>query len=67
MSQSTVTPSLVVIGPQIKEKQRGGGIVPPAYMVAKYPCLNRDKALFFTDLANFRFELQHTVYSQLQK
>ena len=35
-------PSLVVIGPQIKEKQRGHN-VPPAYMVPKDPRLNRVK------------------------
>ena len=38
-------PSLVVIGPQIKEKQRrgGGGQCAPAYMVPKDPSLNRVK------------------------
>ena len=35
-------PSLVVIGQEIKEKRRGY-IVPPAYMVLKYPSLNRVK------------------------
>ena len=39
MSQSTIMPSLVVIGPQIKEKQGGGGGV--QYMVPKDPSLNR--------------------------
>ena len=40
-------PSLVVIGPHIKEKQRGGGghnVPPPAYMALKDPSLNRVKA-----------------------
>ena len=39
----TIMPSLVVIGQQIKEKQREWGhIVPsPAYMVPKDPSLNR--------------------------
>ena len=37
-------PSLVVIGPQIKEKQRGD-IVPPACMVPKDPSLNRVKTI----------------------
>ena len=37
-------PSLVVIGPQIKEKQRGGdNVPPPAYMVPKDSSLNRVK------------------------
>ena len=36
-------PSLVVIGPQIKEKQRGGDT--PAYMVPKDPSLNRVKTV----------------------
>ena len=35
-------PSLVVIGPQIKEKQREGAQC-PAYMVPKDPSLNRVK------------------------
>ena len=35
-------PSLVVIGPQIKEKQRAT-MCPPAYMVPKDPSLNRVK------------------------
>ena len=34
-------PRLVVIGPQIKEKQRGAHCAPPAYMVPKDPSLNR--------------------------
>ena len=35
-------PSLVVIGQQIKEKRRGHNFPPPpAYMVPKYPRLNR--------------------------
>ena len=37
-------PSLVVIGPQIKEKQRGHN-VPPAYMVLKDTSLNRVKVM----------------------
>ena len=37
-------PSLVVIGPQIKEKRRGAQCAPPAYMVPKDPSLNRVKA-----------------------
>ena len=41
-AQSTIMPSLVVIGPQIKEKQRGAQCAPPpAYMVPKDPSLNR--------------------------
>ena len=36
-------PSLVVIGQQIKEKRRRAQCVPPAYMVPKYPSLNRVK------------------------
>ena len=36
-------PSLVVIGQQIKEKWRGGKFVPPAYILTKYPSLNRVK------------------------
>ena len=36
-------PSLVVIGPQIKEKQRGAQCAAPAYMVPKDPSLNRVK------------------------
>ena len=39
LSQSTIMPSLVVIGPQIKEKQ----VPSPAYMVPKDPSLNRVK------------------------
>ena len=39
-------PSLVVIGPQIKEKQRGAQC-PPAYMVPKDPSLNRVKSKFY--------------------
>ena len=35
-------PSLVVNGPQIKEKQMGHN-VPPTYMVPKDPILNRVK------------------------
>ena len=38
-------PSLVVIRPQIKEKQREGTMCPPAYMVTKYPSLNRVKTI----------------------
>ena len=35
-------PSLVVIGQQIKKKRRGGhNVPPPAYIVPKYPSLNR--------------------------
>ena len=44
--------SLVVIGPQIKEKQRGAQCAPPgAYILSKYPSLNRvyDKFSFSTD------------------
>ena len=40
-------PSLVVIGQQIKEKQRGGGggstMLPPVYIITKYPSLNMVK------------------------
>ena len=36
-------PSLVVTGPQIKEKQRAAQCVPPAYIVPKDPSLNRVK------------------------
>ena len=36
-------PSLVVIGQQIKEKRRGHNVPPSAYMVPKYPSLNRVK------------------------
>ena len=38
-------PSLVIIGPQIQEKQRGGGgtMCPSAYVVPKDPSLNRVK------------------------
>ena len=37
-------PSLVAIGPQIKEKQGGGAqCAPPAYVVPKDPSLNRVK------------------------
>ena len=36
-------PSVVVIGQQIKEKRRGHNVPPPAYMVPKYPSLNRVK------------------------
>ena len=32
--------SVVVVGPQIK-KNRGGHIVSPAYILPKYPSLNR--------------------------
>ena len=39
LSKSTSMPSLVVIGPQIKEKERGHK--PPACMVPKDPSLNR--------------------------
>ena len=44
-------PSLVVIGPQIKEKQRGGGhnVPPPAYMLLKYPSLNRVNPKFLIE------------------
>ena len=38
-------PSLVLIGPQMKEKQRGT-MFPPAYMVPKDPSLNRVKIAF---------------------
>ena len=34
-------PSLVVIGPQIKEKQRRHNVPSPAYMVPKDPSLHR--------------------------
>ena len=42
-------PCLVVIGPQIKEKQRAGGgeCAPPAYMVPKDHILNRVKTQSF--------------------
>ena len=43
-------PSLVVIGPQVKEKQREGAMSappPPALMVLKDPSLNRVKAFNF--------------------
>ena len=51
-------PSLVVIGPQIKEKQRGGGTIwlycAPAYMVPKDPSLNRVKVEYLDNgLADF--------------
>ena len=36
-------PSLVVIGPQIKEKHRGTMSPPAAYMVPKDPSLNKVK------------------------
>ena len=36
-------PSLAVIEPQIKEKQRRGAQCAPAYMVPKDPSLNRVK------------------------
>ena len=37
-------PSLVVIGPQIKEKQKGAQCAPqPTWMVPKDPSLNRVK------------------------
>ena len=41
MCHGTIMLSLVVIGQQIKEKQRGAHCAPPAYMVPKYPSLNR--------------------------
>ena len=47
-------PSLVVIGPQIKEKQRGHNVAPPAYMVPKDPSLNRVKLL---DVINFALQV----------
>ena len=37
--------SLVVTGPQIKEKQRGVKMCPPAYILPKYPSMNRVKCL----------------------
>ena len=40
--------SLVVIGPQIKEKQRGAHCAPPAYMVPKDPSLNRVKDIMIS-------------------
>ena len=40
MCHIAIMANLVVIGQQIKEKRR---IVPPAYMVPKYPSLNRVK------------------------
>ena len=44
MSQRTVIPSLVVTEQEIKEKRRGGGTIsPPAYVITKYPSLNRVK------------------------
>ena len=39
-SQSTIMPGLVLVEPQIKEKQRGH---PPDYIVLKDPSLNRVK------------------------
>ena len=36
-------PSLVVIGSQTKEKQRGAQCAPPTYLVPKDPSLNRVK------------------------
>ena len=38
-------PSLVVIGPQMKEKQRGHNVPSPVYVVPKDPSLNRVKGL----------------------
>ena len=40
-------PSLIVIGPQIKEKQR---FVPPAYIVPKDPSLNRVKFINYSSI-----------------
>ena len=37
-------PVLVVIGPQIKEKQREAQCAPPAYTFPKDPSLNRVKS-----------------------
>ena len=46
MSQSTTMPSLVVIGQQIKEKQRGGGAQSaPSLYGSKRPSLNRVKQM----------------------
>ena len=38
-------PSLVIIGQQIKEKRRGAQCASPAYMVPKYPSMNRGQPL----------------------
>ena len=45
-------PSLVVTGQQIKEKQRGHNVPPLAYMVPKYPSLNRVKLLNLANLVS---------------
>ena len=37
-------PSLVVIGQQIKEKWRGAQCAPQAYIITKYPSLNKVNA-----------------------
>ena len=52
--------SLVVIGPQIKEKQRGAQCAPspPAYMVPKDPSPNRVKV----SLSYFFFILEFVLF-----
>ena len=57
-------PSLVVIGQQIKEKQRGGIMCPPPpYMVPKDPSLNRVNSLVLTWERNF--EVTFGIFSVL--
>ena len=55
-------PSLVVIGSQIKEKQRGGhNVLPLAYMVPKDPSLNRVKCHKFVYLLIFKAFAIHFI------
>ena len=47
---------LVVIRQQIKEKRRGGGrMCPPAYIITKYPSLNRVKHLNILNLKKYTY------------
>ena len=41
-------PSLVAIGPQMKQGGGGANVLPPAYMVPKHPSLNRVNSVLFT-------------------
>ena len=49
-------PSLVAIGPQIKEKRNDVHNVPPAYMVPRDPSLNRVKIIFLSRITHVSYK-----------
>ena len=65
-----IMPSMVVIEPQIKEKQRGHNVLPQAYMVPKDPSLNKVRCCevvwnvlrLFVQVNSFHMPFFNTVF-----